>query len=88
MPLKSNLIDMICCTCRCYRSDVKVTGPHSPAEEHVNYEIVAGYVKVSAATDCLQAHTIAATQELPSAALLAWDYAFHAMIVALECSKT
>ncbi|CAL5219979.1 g1917 [Coccomyxa viridis] len=30
---------------RCYRSDVKVTGPHSPAEEHVDYDIVAGYVK-------------------------------------------
>lgn len=32
---------------RCYRSDVKVTGPHSPAEEHVDYDIAAGYVKVS-----------------------------------------
>ena len=35
-----------CWPSRCYKSDVKVTGPHSPAQEHVNYEIEAGYVKV------------------------------------------
>ncbi len=35
-----------CWPSRCYKSDVKVTGPHSPAQEHVDYEIEAGYVKV------------------------------------------
>jgi hypothetical protein len=32
--------------CRCERNDVRVTGPHSPAEEHVDYEVEVGYVKV------------------------------------------
>lgn len=34
------------CICRCGKSAVEVTGPHSPAEQHVNYEIEVGYVKV------------------------------------------
>ena len=34
------------CLCRCERNDVRVTGPHSPAEEHVDYEVEVGYVKV------------------------------------------
>lgn len=34
------------CLCRCERNDVRVTGPNSPSEEHVNYEVEVGYVKV------------------------------------------
>ena len=33
--------------CRCERSDIKLSGPQTPAEQHVDYEMEAGYVKVS-----------------------------------------
>ena len=38
--------------CRCERSNIKLAGPKTPAEQHVDYEIEAGYVKVSQCYTC------------------------------------